>query len=228
MTDLFIPVIPAAKNDADHAKASPEAELKLQYEKMLKFEEQAAQQGFTCIAGTDEAGRGPVAGPIFAAAVVIDPRRPLYGVNDSKKLSPKRREELFNIICERAAAYSIAMVTAKVIDQIGIGPANDLVLKQAVGRMSIKADYVLVDYFKLKDYAIPYLAITKGDSLSASIAAASILAKVSRDRYMVQQDKIYPQYGFAAHKGYGTSAHRQAIKEYGLCPEHRRSFLTKW
>ena len=195
---------------------------------MTIFEEEGYQQGYTCIAGVDEAGRGPLAGDVYAAAVIL-PRdfRPA-GLNDSKKLSEKKREALYDIICAHAVAYAIGTASAEEIDRINILRATHLAMYRAVQSLCVKPDYVLIDGNPVQGIPVPNRSIVKGDSRSLSIAAASILAKVSRDRYMQDLDKQYPQYGFAVHKGYGTKAHKEAVWQYGPSPEHRRSFLKKW
>ena len=180
------------------------------------------------VAGIDEAGRGPLAGPVVAACVVMDPRDLILGIDDSKKISEKRREAFYDIILEKAVDCSVYIVDNKVIDEINILEASKKAMLLASLALEIKAEALLVDGpFALPQSKIPQLPIKKGDSLSASIAAASILAKNHRDRLMVSYDKIYPQYGFARHKGYPTAAHRQAIKEEGLSPIHRKTFKVK-
>lgn len=192
-----------------------------------KFEIAARQQGFRLIAGVDEAGRGPVAGPIYAAAVILDETRPIWGLNDSKKLTEKKREDLFEIICAQAKAWSIASLSAEQIDQIGIQKANHEVMQLALRGLETQPDYVLIDHLKL-DLSTASFAMSKGDFLSNSIAAASILAKVARDREMILHEQEYPGYGFAKHKGYGTRAHKEALAKLGLSPLHRKTFLGKW
>lgn len=196
---------------------------------LWKYETEAYEKGFSLICGVDEAGRGPLAGPVCAAAVILPRDLEIEGLNDSKKLSDKRRRALYDIITEQAVAYGIAMVDEKVIDEINILQATFLAMRQAVQRLSEKPALALVDGNREPDFGdIPVKTIIKGDSLSANIAAASILAKVTRDRFMEQQDAIYPQYGFAVHKGYGTKAHYEALRQYGACPIHRRTFLKKF
>ena len=180
------------------------------------------------ICGVDEAGRGPLAGPVYAAAVILDPMRPIVGLNDSKKLTEKKREMLYDLIIENAVAYSIAFADVEEIEQYNILGATYLAMTRAVEGLPVKPAMALIDGNRLP----PQLPVTgrtvvKGDALSESVAAASILAKVSRDRVLAQMDIEYPQYGFAAHKGYGTAAHTAALREYGPCPEHRMSFLKK-
>lgn len=196
---------------------------------LWKFEHAAYQEGYNLVCGVDEAGRGPLAGPVCAAAVILPRDLEIEGLNDSKKLSDKRRRALYEVITEQALAYGIAMVDEKVIDEINILQATFLAMRQAVEQLSEKPALALVDGNREPDFGeIPVKTIVKGDSLSANIAAASILAKVTRDRFMEEQDAIYPQYGFSVHKGYGTKAHYEALREFGACPIHRRSFLKKF
>ena len=193
----------------------------------FRYEGEAREQGYTAVCGVDEAGRGPLAGPVCAAAVILPAGLVIEGVNDSKKLSEKKREELFPVICEKALAYGIGWADEREIDEINILQATYRAMKRAVESLPLTADYALIDGNRMPPLAIPGTTIIKGDSLSMSIAAASILAKVSRDRVMVQFSREYPQYGFEQHKGYGTAAHVQALREYGPCPLHRQSFLQK-
>ncbi len=184
-------------------------------------------EGFL-LCGVDEAGRGPFAGPVCAAAVILPPDVAIEGLNDSKKLTEKKREKLFSIICEKAIAYSVAYATVEEIEEYNILQATFLAMRRAVEGLDVTPDHILVDGDKLPP-CLPAAAqpLVKGDALSASVAAASILAKVSRDRLMLELDKQYPEYGFAAHKGYGTKAHCEAILQYGILPCHRPSFLKK-
>ena len=196
---------------------------------LWNFEHAAMEEGFSLICGVDEAGRGPLAGPVCAAAVILPPDLELEGLNDSKKLSEKRREALYPLICEQALAYGIAFASEQEIDELNILQATFLAMRRAVGQLGQKPDLALVDGNREPDFGdIPVRTIIKGDSRSANIAAASILAKVTRDRFMLEQDAVYPQYGFAVHKGYGTQKHYAALREYGPCPIHRRSFLKKF
>ena len=196
---------------------------------LWNFEHAAMEEGFSLICGVDEAGRGPLAGPVCAAAVILPPDLELEGLNDSKKLSEKRREALYPLICEQALAYGIAFASEQEIDEINILQATFLAMRRAVGQLGLKPDLALVDGNREPDFGdIPVRTIIKGDSRSANIAAASILAKVTRDRFMLEQDAVYPQYGFAVHKGYGTQKHYAALHEFGPCPIHRRSFLKKF
>lgn len=196
---------------------------------LWNFEHAAMEKGFSLICGVDEAGRGPLAGPVCAAAVILPPDLELEGLNDSKKLSEKRREALYPLICEQALAYGIAFASEQEIDELNILQATFLAMRRAVGQLGLKPDLTLVDGNREPDFGdIPVRTIIKGDSRSANIAAASILAKVTRDRFMLEQDAVYPQYGFAVHKGYGTQKHYAALREFGPCPIHRRSFLKKF
>ena len=196
---------------------------------LWNFEHAAMEEGFSLLCGVDEAGRGPLAGPVCAAAVILPPDLELEGLNDSKKLSEKRREALYPLICEQALAYGIAFASEQEIDELNILQATFLAMRRAVGQLGLKPDLALVDGNREPDFGdIPVRTIIKGDSRSANIAAASILAKVTRDRFMLEQDAVYPQYGFAVHKGYGTQKHYAALREFGPCPIHRRSFLKKF
>lgn len=189
------------------------------------YEKRAGERGFTAVCGIDEAGRGPLAGPVCAAAVILPPDCDIPGLNDSKKLSEKKREALFPVIQEKALAFGIGWATAEEIDRVNILQATFLAMARAVEALPAPADYALVDGNRMPPLPIPGETIVKGDATSASIAAASILAKVSRDRLLRRLDEEHPEYGFAKHKGYGTKAHYEAIRKYGLLPEHRRSFL---
>lgn len=182
------------------------------------------QQGYRLIAGTDEAGRGPLAGPVVAAAVILSPEIEIQFLNDSKQLSERRRNLLFAEICEKAVAFSWSQVDSAEIDKLNIYQASRLAMLRALGGLNQPVDLVLSDAMPLPDLTVPCVPIIHGDSLSASIAAASILAKVIRDRIMVDFDLIYPMYHFRKHKGYGTSKHLQALQMHGPCAIHRRSF----
>ena len=177
------------------------------------------------ICGVDEAGRGPLAGPVYAAAVILKPDTIIKDINDSKKLTEKRREVLFDEICEKAVAYNIYSVDEKRIDEINILNATYEAMSGAVAGLNVKPDFALIDGNRIRGMKIPCETVVKGDAKSASIAAASILAKVSRDRFMCEMAKKYPEYGFQQHKGYGTKAHNKAILEYGACEIHRMTFL---
>lgn len=191
----------------------------------LLYEQQALDKGFINICGVDEAGRGPLAGPVCAAAVILKPNQIIEGVNDSKKLSEKKREMLFDVIKKEVLSYSIAFSTVEEIEEMNILNATMLAMKRAVDGLKVKADYALIDGNRLPPLDITAEYVIKGDAKSMSIAAASILAKVSRDRLCYEYAEKYPQYGFDKHKGYGTKYHTQAIKEYGPCEIHRMSFL---
>lgn len=180
------------------------------------------------ICGVDEAGRGPLAGPVCAAAVILPKGLEIPGLNDSKKLSEKKRDELFDIILEKAVAYHIAMVDESTIDEINILQATYVAMRQAVAGLSVTPELALVDGNRDPGLEVATETIIGGDGKSLSIAAASVLAKVTRDRYMVELDAKYPQYGFAVHKGYGTKRHYEALREYDRCPAHRLSFLKKF
>ncbi|MAR69391.1 MAG: ribonuclease HII [Nitrospina sp.] len=191
---------------------------------MFEFESKASHQGFKNIAGIDEAGRGPLAGPVVAAAVIFPSKVNIPGLNDSKKLSANKREELFPKIQEISVAFGLAVVDQKVIDKINILQAARLAMKQAVETLKITPGLLLIDGNQKIDSTLNQWAIVKGDSRSLSIAAASVLAKVTRDRIMDGYHKLYPQYEFNRHKGYGTRLHRNLIQEHGPCPIHRSTF----
>lgn len=188
------------------------------------FEKKALKKGYSLIAGIDEAGRGPLAGPVVSAAVIFSDNLPDVGINDSKKLTPKKREYLFDIICDHALSYGIGVADHFEIDRINILQASLHSMAKSVESLKLRPDYLLIDGTFGIDFDLPQQAIPKGDSLSISIAAASILAKVTRDRIMETYHNEYPQYGFKRHKGYPTLIHKDAIKKYGPCPIHRRSF----
>ncbi len=191
------------------------------------YELNALQNGFAAVCGVDEAGRGPLAGPVYAAAVILPQGLVIEGLNDSKKLSEKKRELLYDEITKNAVAWSVAYATEKEIDEYNILQATFLAMKRAVESLEPGADYALIDGNRMPPLDIPGETVIKGDSLSMSIAAASILAKVTRDRLMVDIDKMYPQYQFSKHKGYGTKLHYEMLAEHGVSPVHRRSFLKK-
>lgn len=194
---------------------------------MWEFENKYLSQGYQAICGVDEAGRGPLAGPVCAAAVILPAGIEIPGLNDSKKLTDKKRRELFPIICEKAVAYGIAFADHTEIDDINILQATYLAMERAIGKLGVKPDFALIDGNRAKDFGIPVETVVGGDGRSASIAAASILAKVTRDDYMLELAESYPQYGFEVHKGYGTKAHYAALAEHGPCPLHRMTFLKK-
>lgn len=195
---------------------------------MWEYEENAKVRGYNVICGVDEAGRGPLAGPVFAAAVILPYGIEIEGLNDSKKLTERKREVLFDIICEKAVAFGIASSDEREIDEINILNASLLAMSRAVSKLSVKPDVALIDGNKTPKLDITAEAIVKGDAKSASIAAASILAKVSRDRYMLEIAKTYPQYEFEKHKGYPTKLHYEKITEFGASPIHRVTFLRKF
>lgn len=195
---------------------------------LWRYEKEASPDGKLLICGIDEAGRGPLAGPVCAAAVILPFGTEIEGLNDSKKLTDQKRRVLYDVICEKALAYGIAFASEKEIDEINILQATFLSMHRAFDALSVKPDVVFVDGNRSPKFDLPETLIVKGDSLSANIAAASILAKVTRDRLMEQYDEEYPQYGFAVHKGYGTKRHYEALREYGESPIHRRTFLKKF
>ena len=195
---------------------------------MWEFEQKYLDAGYKLICGVDEAGRGPLVGPVCAAAVILPPNIDIPGLNDSKKLSDKKRRELFPIICEKAIAYGIAFATREEIDEINILQATYLAMERAIGQLEPKADFALIDGNRAKDFGIPLETVVGGDGRSASIAAASVLAKVTRDNYMLRMAEEYPEYGFEIHKGYGTKAHYAALTQFGPCSIHRTTFLKKF
>ena len=194
---------------------------------LFEIERSLIQKGFAAVAGVDEAGRGPLAGPVFAAAVILNSDDIPKGIDDSKKLSEKKREALFDEI-KAKAAFSICSVSAERIDEINILNATMECMREAVKGLGVKCDYVIVDGNKCPEVDVPCEAVVKGDAKSASIGAASILAKVARDRYMTELSEKYPGYGFEKHKGYGTKVHYAALENLGMCEEHRRTFLKKF
>lgn len=189
------------------------------------YELSALERGFKYICGVDEAGRGPLAGPVYAAAVILPVGLEIPGLNDSKKLSEKKREALFDIITKEAVAWSVASASAKEIDEINILQATFLAMRRAVEGLSVPADFAFIDGNRMPPLAIDGETVIKGDALVPSISAASILAKVSRDRYMYELDKEYPEYQYARHKGYGTKLHYECIEKYGISEHHRLTFL---
>ena len=195
---------------------------------MWEIEDTLKEQGVGVICGVDEAGRGPLAGPVYAAAVILPEHLEIPGLDDSKKLTDKRRRELMPIIKEQAIAYGIGIATEMEIDEINILQATFLAMERAIAQLNGKADFALIDGNREKDFGLPVMTVVKGDSRSANIAAASILAKVSRDDYMEEMAEKYPEYGFEIHKGYGTKAHYEALRTYGHCPLHRVTFLKKF
>lgn len=202
-------------------------------DELWQYEREALAAGHTAVCGCDEAGAGPLAGPVYAAAVILAPGTELPGLNDSKKLTEKKREALFPLIQEKALSWAVAWVDAEEIDRTDILSARMKAMQLAIDRLNPTADFALIDGNRDRGRSAAIITehrmIVKGDSLSASIAAASILAKVSRDRYIMEVlDRQYPQYQFARHKGYGTKLHYACLNEYGPCPAHRKTFLKKW
>ena len=195
---------------------------------MWEIEDGCLIEGYQVICGVDEAGRGPLAGPVCAAAVILPRHIDIPGLNDSKKLSDKRRREIFPIIKEQALAYGIGFASHEEIDEINILQATYLAMERALAQLKLSPELALIDGNRAKDFGIPVRTVIKGDSLSANIAAASVLAKVTRDDWMLEQAKLYPEYGFEVHKGYGTKAHYEALSAHGPCPIHRKSFLKKF
>ena len=196
---------------------------------LKKIDKQYYDMNMKYVCGIDEAGRGPLAGPVVVASVIMKPDSMIEGVNDSKKISEKKREKLYELITNEAISYGVGIITQEEIDDINILQATKKGLTNSLNSMDIKPDMILVDALKgIDTLGIPYLSIIKGDATSYSIAAASIIAKVTSDRIMREWDKVYPEYGFATHKGYGTAKHIEAIRQYGLCPLHRRSFCKNF
>ena len=194
---------------------------------MLEYtlEERLQNEGYRNVCGVDEAGRGPLCGPVVAAACILPHGFVLPGLNDSKKLTAKKREQLFEVICENAVAYCIAEASVKEIDAMNILEADLLAMRRAIEGLSVPADVALIDGNIARDFQIPARAVIHGDAISPSIAAASILAKVTRDRQCIELDRQYPQYRIAKHKGYGTKAHMDALRQYGPSPIHRKQFI---
>ena len=195
---------------------------------MWEIEHSLFEKGYKIIAGVDEAGRGPLADEVYAAAVILPPDVLIEGLNDSKKISEKKREKLFGEIKEASLAYAVATASVQEIDEFNIRNATYMAMNRAIEALNIKPDYVIVDGDCIKDCNYPHECVVKGDGKSLSIAAASILAKVSRDRHMLQMAEKYPEYGFQQHKGYGTKAHIEALKEHGACEIHRKTFIKKF
>lgn len=195
----------------------------------FSYERKLWSDGFSLVAGVDEVGRGAWAGPLYAAAVVFPPRTRLKGINDSKKLSPEKRGEIVPVVKKKALFWSVASVGVSFIEKFGIGRATQKAMRKALEALRKNPDFVLVDYFKLPFLGDDkHLSLKFGDSLSASIAAASVLAKVARDNYMAELSSSYPQYGFEAHKGYGTKMHQEKVRQHGPCEIHRKSFLSNY
>ena len=195
---------------------------------MWEIEEELYAKGIVTVCGVDEAGRGPLAGPVCAAAVILPPHLEIAGLDDSKKLTDKRRRELFPIIKEQAVAYGIGLASHEEIDQINILQATFLAMERAIAQLEVPPDIALIDGNREKDFGLPVQTVVKGDSRSANIAAASVLAKVTRDMIMEEMAVEYPEYGFEIHKGYGTKAHYEALRTYGHSPIHRMTFLKKF
>lgn len=208
-------------------KIDPEQE-KIRLKTLYTYEAEAKAQGYLFIGGVDEAGRGPFVGPVCAACVILKEDFYIPVLNDSKKIKEADREQMYDQVIDQAVAYGVAMVDAHTIDKINILNATKEAAYQAMTHMEIQPDYLLTDYLKLEKCTLPQLPLAKGDSKSASIAAASILAKVTRDRYMRQVAQEYPQYGFLKNKGYGTKEHIRALQTYGPCPLHRMTFIQKY
>ena len=191
----------------------------------FEYEDKHYTEGYSAVCGCDEAGRGPLCGPVVAAAVILPPGLEIEGLNDSKKLTEKKREALFDVIKECALAYAIAEASPEEIDEINILNASMLAMRRAVEALNIPADFALIDGNCSRGFSIPTETVVKGDAKSYSIAAASILAKVTRDRQCIELDRAYPEYGIAKHKGYPTKDHMDAVRKYGPCPIYRKSFL---
>ena len=195
---------------------------------MWEIENSVRNEGFEIICGVDEAGRGPLAGPVCAAAVILPMNLDIPGLTDSKKLTDKKRRELFPVIKEQAIAYGIGLASHEEIDEINILQATYLAMERALAQLAVKPDIALIDGNRAKDFGLPVRTVVKGDSLSMNIAAASILAKVTRDDLMLEQAEKYPEYGFEVHKGYGTRAHYEALRAHGASDIHRKTFLKKF
>ena len=195
---------------------------------MWEIENSLFSDGFDVICGVDEAGRGPLAGPVCAAAVILPKGLEIPGLTDSKKLTDKKRRELFPVIKEQAIAYGIGLASHEEIDEINILQATYLAMERALAQLAVKPDLALIDGNRAKDFGLPVRTVVKGDSLSANIAAASVLAKVTRDDLMLDLAKEYPEYGFEVHKGYGTKAHYEALRQHGTSAIHRKTFLKKF
>ena len=193
---------------------------------LWELENEIYAEGYKLLCGVDEAGRGPLAGPVYAAAVILPQGMEIEGLNDSKKLSEKQRDALYDLITESATAWSVAFADVEEIESCNILGATMLAMKRAIDALPQKADFALIDGNRAKGFEIPVETVIKGDARSCSIAAASIIAKVTRDRQCLELDKKYPEYGFAIHKGYPTKAHMDAVIRLGACPEHRKSFLS--
>ena len=233
VTDLADPFLAEAANDQrsgvqkaiEKRKRAIQAELdeELRLEQMLRYEKELYKTGFRAIAGIDEVGRGPLAGPVVAAAVILPPGCKIKGLNDSKKIPKKKHQEIYQAVLDKALAVGIGLIDNEIIDQVNIYEATKLAMKEALSKLSLKPDYLLIDAMKL-DIDIPQESIIKGDANSLSIAAASIVAKVTRDKLMADYDKEYPGYDFAQNAGYGTKSHLQGLERHGVTPIHRKTF----
>ena len=233
VTDLADPFLAEAANDLrsgvqkaiEKRKKAIRAELDedLRLEHMLRYEKELYQAGYLAIAGVDEVGRGPLAGPVVAAAVILPPGCKIKGLNDSKKIPKKKHQEIYQAVMDKALAVGIGLMDSEIIDQVNIYEATKLAMKEALSKLSLKPDYLLIDAMKL-DVEIPQESIIKGDANSLSIAAASIVAKVTRDKLMADYDKEYPGYDFAKNAGYGTKNHLQGLEQNGVTPIHRKTF----
>ena len=233
VSDLQDPLFQALKQDErsgvqklllkrqKEIQAEIDEDLRLEY--MLRYEKELYSQGFQAIAGIDEVGRGPLAGPVVAAAVILPPGCKIKGLNDSKKIPKKKHQEIYQAVLDKALAVGIGLIDNEVIDQVNIYEATKLAMKEALSKLSLKPDYLLIDAMKL-DIDIPQESIIKGDANSLSIAAASIVAKVTRDKLMADYDKEYPGYDFAQNAGYGTKSHLQGLERKGVTPIHRKTF----
>ncbi|EGC24812.1 ribonuclease HII [Streptococcus sanguinis] len=233
VTDLADPFLAEAANDSrsgvqkaiEKRKRTIQAELDedLRLEQMLRYEKELYQAGYQTIAGIDEVGRGPLAGPVVAAAVILPPGCKIKGLNDSKKIPKKKHQEIYQTVMNKALAVGVGLIDNEIIDQVNIYEATKLAMKEALSKLSFKPDYLLIDAMKL-DIDIPQESIIKGDANSLSIAAASIVAKVTRDKLMADYDKEYPGYDFAQNAGYGTKSHLQGLERHGVTPIHRKTF----
>ena len=211
------------KEERERKKREKAQAERIRLDAMMEYERKYGEFQYIC--GVDEAGRGPLAGPVVAGAVILPKDCYIEYLNDSKKLSEKRREALYDIITEKAIAYGVGIVSPEVIDEINILEATYLAMKEAIANLNVKPQMILADAVHIPEIGIPQIGIDKGDAKSVSIAAASIIAKVTRDRMMCMYDELYPEYGFAKHKGYGTKAHMDALHTYGITPIHRTTFV---
>lgn len=233
VTDLADPFLAEAANDLrsgvqkaiEKRKRVIQAELDedLRLQQMLRYEKELYQAGYQTIAGIDEVGRGPLAGPVVAAAVILPPGCKIKGLNDSKKIPKKKHQEIYQAVLDKTLAVGVGLIDNEIIDQVNIYEATKLAMKEALSKLSLKPDYLLIDAMKL-DVDIPQESIIKGDANSQSIAAASIVAKVTRDKLMADYDKEYPGYDFAQNAGYGTKSHLQGLERHGVTPIHRKTF----